>query len=405
MKKFIIKYQASEGSEDGDESLVSSTSKIKKTNMKKLRIAVLASNFIRIPPRSKDIPSQCSGAPEMMIHRITEELVKRGHDVTLFASGDSKTKGKLISVTKKATGVDPKIGFIHGFSLPKIGYIPSSRFHEPYEYLLISKAYQLAKEGCFDVVHSHFDISTAYFAPLVKIPTVSTLHSPLKGTRAKILSYFKNSQYYVSISNSQRKPLPDLNYIATIYHGLDLKKIPFGKFSENYLVFTGRIHPSKGVREAILVAKKLKIPLILMGSHGNESYWEEKIKPEIDGRKIIYKGFVEQKEMYKIIKKAIAYILPLQWEEPFGLTMIEAMACGTPVVTFDRGSAKEVVKDGKTGFVVKNVSEMVKAIKKIDEIKRENCRAWVEKKFTIEKMVDDYEKIYYQISSFRRKRR
>ena len=142
-----------------------------------------------------------------------------------------------------------------------------------------------------------------------------------------------------------------------------------------------------------------------MGSHGNESYWEEKIKPEIDGRKIIYKGFVEQKEMYKIIKKAIAYILPLQWEEPFGLTMIEAMACGTPVVTFDRGSAKEVVKDGKTGFVVKNVSEMVKAIKKIDEIKRENCRAWVEKKFTIEKMVDDYEKIYYQISSFRRKRR
>ena len=353
--------------------------------MKKLRIAVLASNFIRIPPRPKDIPPQCSGAPEMMISLITEGLAKRGHDVTLFASGDSKTKGKLISVTKRATGTDPNIGFT------------PSKPHVPYEYLLISKCYQMAKKGYFDIIHSHFDFPSAFFAPLVKTPTISTLHSPLLGTRKFILSFFKNTQYYISISNTQRKPLPDLNYAATIYHGLQLKKIPFSKSSENYLVATGRIHPSKGIKEAILVTKKINSKLILMGSHGDDDYWKKEIQPQIDNKQIIYKGFLPQKEMFEIIKKARIYILPLQWEEPFGLTLTESMAAGTPVIAFDRGSAKEVIKDGKTGFLVKNIEEMIKAIKKIDKIKREDCRKWVEEKFTIEKMVENYEKAFYQI--------
>jgi len=355
--------------------------------MKKLRIAVLASNFIRIPPRPKDIPPQCSGAPEMMISLITEGLAKRGHDVTLFASGDSKTKGKLISVTKRATGTDPNIGFT------------PSKPHVPYEYLLISKCYQMAKKGYFDIIHSHFDFPSAFFAPLVKTPTISTLHSPLLGTRKFILSFFKNTQYYISISNTQRKPLPDLNYAATIYHGLQLKKIPFSKSSENYLVPTGRIHPSKGIKEAILVTKKINSKLILMGSHGDDDYWKKEIQPQIDNKQIIYKGFLPQKEMFEIIKKARIYILPLQWEEPFGLTLTESMAAGTPVIAFDRGSAKEVIKDGKTGFLVKNIEEMIKAIKKINKIKREDCRKWVEEKFTIERMVSDYEKVFYEILS------
>jgi len=355
--------------------------------MKKLRIAVLASNFIRIPPRPKDIPPQCSGAPEMMISLITEGLAKRGHDVTLFASGDSKTKGKLISVTKRATGTDPNIGFT------------PSKPHVPYEYLLISKCYQMAKKGYFDIIHSHFDFPSAFFAPLVKTPTISTLHSPLLGTRKFILSFFKNTQYYISISNTQRKPLPDLNYAATIYHGLQLKKIPFSKSSENYLVATGRIHPSKGIKEAILVTKKINSKLILMGSHGDDDYWKKEIQPQIDNKQIIYKGFLPQKEMFEIIKKARIYILPLQWEEPFGLTLTESMAAGTPVIAFDRGSAREVIKDGKTGFLVKNIEEMIKAIKKINKIKREDCRKWVEEKFTIERMVSDYEKVFYEILS------
>jgi len=363
--------------------------------MKKIRIAVLASNFIRIPPEPKDIPLQCSGAPEMIASQITEELVKRGHDVTLFASGDSKTNAKLISVTKKATSKDSKIGFIPTLYTSEGKTAGSSRFHEPYELLLIEKAYKMAAN--FDIIHSHFDTMSAFFAPLVKTPTVSTLHSPLAGLKKIILNNFKNTQYYISISNSQRKTLPNLKYAATIHHGLDLKKIPLNLKPDNYLVFTGRIHPSKGVKEAIEAAKKANIPLIIMGKHGNDEYWKEKIMPQIDNKKIIYKGFLSQKEMYKIIGKARAYIFPLQWEEPFGLTLIESMACGTPVISFDKGSVSEIVKNDKTGFIVKNNNEIVEAIKKIDRIDRKKCRKWMEKNFSIKKMIDDYEKTFLKI--------
>lgn len=363
--------------------------------MKKLRIAILASNLIKIPPKPKDIPPSFSGAPEKMISLITEGLVQRGHKVTLFASGDSKTKARLISVTKKQVWKEKGVGFFPTVYAPGVGAIGSSRYHERFELLLISKAYQMARE--FDIIHSHFDILTAFFAPFVKTPTVSTLHSPLTGVRKIILSYFKKSQYYVSISNNQRKFLPDLNYIATIYHGIDCKRIFFNLNPENYLVITGRIHPVKGIKEAIFVAKKTNMPLLFMGSHGDDDYWRKKILPEIDGKKIIYKGFVPQNKMYKIIARAKAYIFPVQWEEPFGLTLIEAQACGTPVIAFDRGSIKEVINNGKTGFVVKNIDEMIKAIKKIDQIKRGDCRKWVEERFTIERMVSDYEKAFYQI--------
>ncbi|MFN7088761.1 MAG: glycosyltransferase family 4 protein [Candidatus Paceibacteria bacterium] len=353
--------------------------------MKKLKIAVLASNFIRIPPRPKDVPPQHSGAPERMVSLITEGLISRGHQVTLFASGDSRTKGKLISVTKRAAATDPEIGF------------SPSKPHVPYEYLLISKAYQMAKQGYFDIIHSHLDFPAAYFAPLVKTPTVSTLHSPLLGARKEILSRFKNSQYYISISNAQRKPLPDLQYIATIYHGLEIQKIPFGKTPKNYLAFSARIHPSKGVKEAIWLARKLNLKLIIMGSRGDDEYWQKQIRPQIDNEQIIYKGFLAQGQMYEIIKQAKAYVLPLQWEEPFGLTLVEAMACGTPVFTLDRGSAKEVVKQGKTGFVVENMTQMAKAFKKIDQMKRQDCRKWAEERFSVERMVLDYEKAFYKI--------
>ena len=363
--------------------------------MKKLKIAILSSNFIRIPPRPKDIPPMCSGAPEMIADILANGLVKKGHKVVLFASGDSKTKARLVSVTKKATSKDPEIGFIPILYDIKGKKVGPSRFHEPYEILLISKAYQMAKN--FDIIHSHFDTLTAFFAPLVKTPTVSTLHSPLKGRKKTILSPFKKTQYYISISNAQRNPIPDLNYAATIYHGLDAKKIPFTKIQGDYLIFSGRIHPSKGVEEAISIAKKANSKLVIMGKHGNDKYWREKIKPQINEKQIIYKGFLSQKEMYEIIKKSKALILPLQWEEPFGLTLIEAMACGTPVIVFDRGSAREVVKDKKTGFVVNNINEAVKAVKKIGQIDRKECRRRVEENFTKEKMVDNYEKVYQEI--------
>lgn len=368
-----------------------------------MRIAILASNVIRVPPGPKDVPKGSSGATEHVVSKITEELVKRGHQVTLFASGDSKTKAKLVSVTPKATGKDPLIG---------IGP------HESYEYTLISRAYQLAKDGKFDIIHSHFDRKTAYYAPLAYIPTVSTLHSPLDRV-ADILKYFKHSQYYVSISNAQRKALPDLNYVSTVYHGLDHLTYPFNEKGGNNLVFVGRIEPEKGVDIAVRVAKTLKIKLLLLGwaKQKHLKYYNEKVKPFIN--KDMVHGFISRTSLKRYLANARALIFPVAWEEPFGLVMIEAMASGTPVVAFARGSVPEVVKDGETGFIV-NSSEsdkrgnwivkktgmegLCEAVDKIYSLPQEeysrmrvDSRKHVERNFTVEKMVDGYEKVYQRI--------
>ncbi len=369
-----------------------------------MRIAILASNYIRIPPRAKDVPKGTSGATEEIVSRITEELVMRGHKVTLFASGDSRTKADLVSVTPHATGKDKNIG---------LGP------HEPYEYALISKAYQMANEGKFDIIHSHYDIKSAFFSPLVHIPTVSTLHSPLDRISPAI-KRFNNSQYFVSISDAQRKAIPDLNYIATIYHGLDLSDYPFDERGGDHLVWVGRISPDKGTDLAIKVAQHLGMKLLILGWAKQKymKYYSEKVRPFIDGKSIINHGFISRKSLKKYLMKAKALIFPVRWEEPFGLVMIEAMACGTPVVAYAHGSVPEVVSDGETGFIVENESEksgkckikttglegLIEGVSKLYRLSeeeysniRKNCREHVEKKFTIKQMIDGYEDVYQKI--------
>lgn len=358
--------------------------------MKKLKIAMLASNLIRIPPTPKFLRQGRAGAAESVVYGISEELVKRGHDVTLFASGNSKTSARLVNVTQKDSLRDRNIGVNN---------------HIPYEHLLISKAYQMAAKGQFDIIHSHFDIRTAFYAPLVSTPTISTLHSPLDSYNTqKILKFYTNTQYYVSISDSQRKPLPNLNYIATIYHGLNnLEKMKFSTKPGDYLLFVGRFREEKGVSEAIQVARKTNNKLILLGeAHSDQlEYWNKKIKPFIKG-KITKRGFLSRKLVFQYMRNAKALLFPIQWEEPFGLVMIEAMACGTPVIAFNRGSVSEIIDEGKTGFIVKpwtkqgkpNVEGLIAALKNIDEIDRMECRRHVQKKFTVESMVDGYEAAY-----------
>lgn len=350
---------------------------------RKIKIAMLASNHIRIPPSPKYIPKGACGATETIVYQITEELVKRGHEVTLFASGNSKTSAKLESVTAYDSISDKRICIEN---------------HRHYEHLLISRAYQMAQKGKFDIIHSHFDIRSAYYPPLIKTPTVSTLHSPLTFFLVQsILKFYKNTQYYVSISDAQRKPLPDLNYIGTVYHGIKIKKIKFSEKGDNNLVFVGRLVPEKGVYEAIQAAKRTKNKLFLLGSMPeNSEYWRDKIRPYLSSQ-IKSPGFVDHKEVLKYLQSAKALLFPIKWEEPFGLVMIEAMACGTPVIAFDRGSVREIIKDGETGFIVKDMNGMVRAIKKIDQIDRKKCRRWVEQNFTVEKMVDRYEKIFEKI--------
>ncbi|MFH1509337.1 MAG: glycosyltransferase family 4 protein [bacterium] len=353
--------------------------------MRKLRIAILASNFIRIPPlpMAKYVPKGFSGAPEMIIYEIAEGMVRKGHEVTVFASGDSEVSAKLISVTDEATWKNVGVGR-----------------HKDYEHLLISKAYQMAEAGEFDIIHSNYDVRSAYYAPLVKIPTVSTLHSPLDDATKKkdILKYYFNTQYYVSISDNQRKDLPELQYIGTVYNGIDIKNIPFKEEKEDFLIFVGRIVETKGVSEAIEIAKKTNHKLHIFGTPEEKSdYWDKKIKPYIDNKQIFHHGAVAREELFDYISRAKAFIFPLQWEEPFGLVSIEAMATGTPTIALSKGALPEVIEDKKTGFLCKSLDEMIEALNKLNTIKPFDCRKRVENMFTIEKMVDNYEKLYFKI--------
>lgn len=350
---------------------------------------MLASDFIRVPPRPQDVPPGSSGAPELIISKITEEMVKRGHKVTLFASGNSQTKARLFSLQKKSTGVDPRIGRFN---------------HIDFEYALISRCIQMANRGYFDLIHSHFDERSAFFAPFCQVPIISTLHSPLVNNKKRLLEHFPRTQYYVSISHAQRKNLPQLNYLKTIYHGVELEKIPFSSIHKNYYVFIGRMRLGKAPDKAIELAKKMKKKLFLIGSHDEKDYyWQKKVKPHIDRKKIVYLGHLPQKKVFQVLQYAEAFVFPIQWDEPFGLVMIEAMACGVPVVGFNRGSVPEVVKNGYNGFVVKNEKEALRALKNIQQIKRENCRQWVAKKFTLKRMMDEYEKVYYQVLKLSKK--
>jgi len=348
---------------------------------KRLKIAMLASNVLRIPPDppKKCVPSGWSGAPEIIVHLLTEELVRRGHKVTLFASADSKTKARLESVCPST--------YLSG----------ELEDHREYESLLISKAYQMAGSGRFDIIHSHFDTRSAHFAPFVSTPTISTLHSPLNKPKVKdILKHYKKTQYYASISNHQRKDLPDLQYAVTAYNGIEIEKIPFSAKKSDYLIFVGRISEKKGVLEAIEVAKRSGCRLLIFGSAKEDEYWK-KVEKQIDGKQIIYKGMAPRMTVFKYLVKASAFIFPLQWEEPFGLAAVEAMAAGTPPITFSRGSMPEIIDDGENGFLVDNLSQMVAAVKKVKLIDPKLCRKKVEDYFTIGKMVDRYEEAYYKI--------
>ena len=342
-------------------------------------------------------------APILIAQTVAEGLNKLGHEVTFFAP-----KGSKIKVSRLVTG---------GLESLKA---PTNRiFKEPYgrgmergkianlwDQYLISLMYQGALKGKYDILYIHpVDRALPFGMAIKEVPIVYTLHDPLFPWRAMVFQMFQTkNQHFVSISDFQRKPAPGLNWAGTVYNGLELKKFPFSKKPKNHYLFLGRLLPTKGVKEAIQAIKKIKEKLIIAGAPAEGEYWEKDIKPYL-GKDIKYVGNVPYEKTYKYYGQAKALLCPIQWEEPFGLTFIEAMACSTPVIAFDRGSAKEVIKDGKTGFVVTpfnkqgkaNIQGFAEAIKKVERIKRSDCRAWVEEKFTIEKMVKDYEQVFYQI--------
>ena len=267
-----------------------------------------------------------------------------------------------------------------------------------------------AKELKLDIIHDHLGPWSLALYGQVKIPIVHTLHIPFKN-KDRIWAYKKLNAKLVSLSYAQRKPAPSLNYVANIYNGIDISNFSFNSKPKDHFIWVGELSPRKGILEVIKIAKLTKIKLLIIGrvppsaQKEDHLFFKKYIEKELNKGKIKYIGEVRGDITGNYYKNAKAFLYPLQWEEPFGLTMTESMACGTPVIAFKRGSVPEVVKDGKTGFVVEpwdknnkpNLKGFIQAMKKIDQIDRRECREEVEANFNLEKMIDEYEKIYYKI--------
>jgi len=309
-------------------------------------------------------------------------MTRRGHQVTLFAPKSSKTKAKLVSVVKD-------------------GIISLDASWSDYWWNCFNHSIAFERASDFDIIHCHWEIMGAFFQKFTKTPVLHTLHNIPKSKHLnwQIYKHYKNDLNLIFISESEKKNCPiKFKNSWVVHNGIDISQFKFNPQPKEHFIWIARVCAAKGTREAIEIAKKAGVKLLLAGQiqPHHKKYFETQIKPELNPQ-IQYLGELSQEELSDFYGQAKACLYPINWEEPFGLVMAEAMACGTPVIVFDRGSARKVVKDGKTGFVVKSINEAVETVKKIDQINRRDCRKWVEQNFTVEKMVDEYEKVYYKI--------
>lgn len=337
------------------------------TTRSKNRIAVLSPVAWRTPPRQY-------GAWETVASNIAEGLVAQGWDVTLFASGDSQTNARLHSVVDKGYEEDSTID-------PKVA-----------EYLHISEVFEHADE--FDLIHSHYDFMALTYSRLVKTPVLTTIHGFSSPQIMPVYQKYGDGNF-VSISDSDRAP--GLNYLGTVYNGIDLSLYPLQSTRGEALVFLGRIHPDKGVHLAIQVAKQSGLPLLIAGIIQDETYFREQVEPHLIGDQIQYIGPVGVAGKNRLFARAKALLHLNTIPERFGLVLAEANAAGVPVVAMDLGSCREVIEDGRTGFLVNNVNEAVESLSRLPEIDRETCRNHVEKRFSVATMVQSYEIIYQKI--------
>lgn len=359
--------------------------------MTSLRIGTMATSHYTAPP-----PDDVIYAPIKIAAAVSEGLQKRGHDVTFFGP-----KGTQLDVSHVIHGgLRPLLqdDYLKTIDPEYIGAAEHEKIKHLWDQYLISLMYREAIRNQFDVLYVHpVDRILPFAHALRDIPVVYTLHDPIYPWRATMFRMFASeNQHYISISEAQRRPAPDLGYAATIYNGIDLARFAFRDEKDGYLLFVGRLLPQKGVAQAIAAARSSGEQLRILGAPASGTYWEKQIQPHL-GERITYGGVVAREELTAHYQHAKALLFPIQWEEPFGLVMIEAMACGTPVIAFNRGSVPEVIKDGETGFIVNTVQEMARAIKKIDMIDRRVCREHVEKNFSLGRMIDEYERVLLRI--------
>ena len=349
-----------------------------------LRIAQVGSLWENTPPPKY-------GGTERVVSLLTEGLVKRGFDVTLFACGSSTTAAKLVSVY-------PRPLYRDGIAWTNVGY----------PLLHITEAFD--REHEFDIIHVHLNKASDYLAlPLaVRLAqkTVFTLHFPYpsmsgREDRHKILQKYKKLNF-VSISNSQRQGGENLNWIATVYNGIDMSKYSFSGKPEDYVLWLGKFNPDKGTKEAILAAREAGVVIRVAGAIDTTEgpdfvYYRDEVKPMLDGISALTIGEVNDEEKDQLYGHALAFLNPIKWNEPFGLVMAEAMATGTPVIAFPNGAAPELIIDGKTGYLVGDIHEMAARIKMVGTLSRQVCREHIEKKFSSDKMVDGYINVYNTI--------
>jgi len=333
-----------------------------------MHIAILSPAAWRTPPRKY-------GPWEQIASNTAEGLVKKGMKVTLFASGDSITGSELEFICEKPYSENPDMD-------PKV-----------WECLHISHLMEQANR--FDLIHNHYDFLPLTYSRLIKPPMITTIHGFSSTRILPVYKKYNNSSYYVSISNSDRSP--ELEYIATVYNGIRTNEFNFQPHQGKYLLFFGRIHHEKGTYESIQIARALGMKLIIAGLIQDQHYFNEKVKPFINNEDIVYIGNVGPQKRDPLLGHACALLHPINFEEPFGLSVVEAMYCGTPVVAFKRGSMPELICQEKTGFLVNNADEAIEVLADIKKLDRSFCHQWAKERFTMEKMVEDYIQVYNRV--------
>lgn len=339
-----------------------------------MRIAQVAPVQVAVPPHGY-------GGTERVVYELTEALVRLGHDVTLFASGDSHTSARLVPAVKKAINFDPEVDAT------------------AYHVAMLEDVYDAA--GHFDVIHSHVDYLTLPYARRTTTPTVLTLHGQLTTSDAQRAYRYYRTANYVSISDMQRTGLPDLNYVATIHHGVNVESFPFAAEPGKYLAFVGRMSPEKRPDVAIEIAKRAGIPLKIAAKvdHKEEPYFRDVIQPLLDHPLIEWLGQVDEQAKRDLMAHALALLLPINWPEPFGMVFIEALACGTPVLTCPIGSVPELLEDSVTGYSSMDIDTLVAAAGNIHSVSRYGCRAYAKRRFDTRLMASKYVNVYQRLSA------
>lgn len=332
----------------------------------------------QVAPLYESVPPQLYGGTERVVSYLTEELVRQGHDVTLFASADSRTAANLRAVCPKALRLEKR------------------KFPTPLAWHVLQGELVAQEADSFDVVHSHADFLLFPHIRERRIPAITTMHGRLDIPDQYALFKEFDDMNLVSISNAQRAPMPWANWIATVHHGLPEDSYRPKESKGDYLAFLGRVSPEKGLAHAIRIAKNTRMPLRIAAKVDpvDEKYYQKNIRPLLKDPQIEFLGEIGEDEKSEFLGNAAAVLFPITWPEPFGLVMIEAMACCTPVIAFPGGSVPEIIENGVTGFVVNSVKAATQAIDRIPTISRSRCREVFETRFSARRMCEDYVRVY-----------